>query len=147
MRLIRYEGIYFLIIKNINVIIHYLFYNVKESNISIKFMYISSHIGIAGNEEIHQCVKSAMIISPLNAFSLNNIKNLLTQIKFSNWQKSWPTKSQNKFFQHKKFIKPRKHISHLNRKEETIITRLRISHTKLTHNHLFQKASKSSCQF
>ena len=124
-----------------------MIYILETLNIKVSFMFIPSHIGINGNEEIDQQAKSATVPSPFNLTSVKDIKILLDNIELENWQNLWSQKIQNKLFQHKKTIKPWKHLSHLNRSEEIIITRLRIGHTKLTHNYLFLKTPKPNCQF
>ena len=127
--------------------IHHQLLFLKTLNFDIKLMYIPSHVEILGNDEIDHHAKSATTFSTVNFLPLQDLKNLLIQTELSKWQNLWSTKTQNKLYQHKKSIKPWKNLSHLNRTDEVTITRLRIGHTKFTHNHLFQKSPKPTCHF
>ena len=46
----------------------------------------------------------------------------------------------------KKTIDRWKTIDFLNRKDQTVITRLRIGHTRLTHGHLIERTSTPTCR-
>ena len=46
----------------------------------------------------------------------------------------------------KKTIDRWKTIDFLNRKDQTVITRLRIGHTRLTHEHLIERTSTLTCR-
>ena len=110
-------------------------------------MYVPSHVGILGNEIVDINAKSATILSPLIFITADDLKSIFTQSTLKKWQNFWSLQTTNKLFQHKKLVHPWKNLSHLNRLEEIIITRLRIGHTKITHNHLYEKAPKPTCQF
>ena len=110
-------------------------------------MYVPSHIGIRGNETVDTYAKSATDPSPLKIITSDDIKSYFNQITYTNWQNFWASQTSNKLYELKKTVQPWKNLNHLSRKEEVIITRLRIGHTKLTHNYFYQKILKPICNF
>ncbi|XP_065210489.1 uncharacterized protein LOC135838685 [Planococcus citri] len=127
--------------------IHKILLDLQNSNHTIHLMYTPSHVGIEGNEIVDTYAKSATIPPPFTIFTPDDIKSFFKQNTHSKWQNFWSSQTSNKLFQHKKTIYPWKNLNHLNRREEIIITRLRIGHSKITHNHLYQKIPKPPCQF
>ena len=55
--------------------------------------------------------------------------------------------NESKLFVHKKSVFPWKHISNLDRKSEMVITRLRLGHTRITHEYIFKKLPHPMCSF
>merc|ERR1712098_156110 len=51
------------------------------------------------------------------------------------WKEEWKSETENKLFKIRPNLKQRT-SSHLSRRENVIITRLEIGHSKLTHQHL-----------
>ena len=60
-------------------------------------------------------------------------------------QKEWDLQLQNKLHQIKPTLGKWETASRKNRREEIILARLRIGHSKLTHNHLFLKQPSPKC--
>ena len=102
----------------------------------------------------HKSIKTlemAQTASKLNFPIANRIitnkdfKNLI-KIKIQNaWNQQW--KSSQKTYLHdiRKSTYETNPAMHLSRRDQTIITRLRIGHTLLTHQHLFTKDPKPTC--
>lgn len=102
----------------------------------ITFIFVPSHTGIEGNELVDRLAKDATTTSPLLSIVPQDSRALFYQLANSTWQSEW-SQSCTKLSFHKKTISRWKHLSSLNRKEEIAITRIRLGHTRLTHQHLF----------
>jgi hypothetical protein len=67
----------------------------------------------------------------------------------NSWREFWELSSEdNKLYEVKKTTEKWTDINKLNRKDATLITRLRIGHTRFTHGHLFdsdEKAPQCDC--
>ncbi|KAI5708290.1 hypothetical protein M8J77_019886 [Diaphorina citri] len=84
---------------------------------------------------IHHCHRSSPAVSPWRLQLLTEWQNQWNHIPNTNKLKAikptieyWATSNQNKRFQ------------------EVILTRMRIGHTRITHNHLFTKTDPPLCQ-
>ncbi|GBM83390.1 hypothetical protein AVEN_211456-1 [Araneus ventricosus] len=107
---------------------------------SVLFCWVPSHVGISCNEHADNLAKSATdsLNSPV---PLNDIKKYLKIKLHSNWQNRWNLKEANK-------LQSIKHLitfwpSLPNRKLDTVLTRLRIGHTRFTHRHLLLGGSRT----
>ena len=61
------------------------------------------------------------------------------------WQESWTTCPNNKLFQIKPLLKEWQPGYRKSRKEEVILSRLRIGHTRLTHSFILKKEDPPEC--
>ncbi|GBN80061.1 hypothetical protein AVEN_112074-1 [Araneus ventricosus] len=100
---------------------------------SVLFCWVPSHVGISGNQHADNLAKSAT--NSLNSpVLLNDIKKYVKVKLHSNWQSQWNLKETNKLHSIKHLITCWPSLP--NRKVDTVLTRLRISHTRFTHRHL-----------
>ena len=112
----------------------------------IYFCWLPSHIGIAGNEKADKAAKSALNedILPLKV-PYTDFRHQINILIKSSWQTSWNDDIYNKL----RFIKPVLGecfpISNATRREEVVITRLRIGHTRLTHSYLLNREAAPEC--
>ena len=110
----------------------------KEANLYC-FCWLSSHIGISGNEEADKAAKDALSLEILwFKISVNDFKPLINNFIGNAWQQSWiNTANQNNIFF---TVKPGlgKWLPGLrtNRREEIILARLRIGHSNIMHSYL-----------
>ncbi|GBN61515.1 hypothetical protein AVEN_100217-1 [Araneus ventricosus] len=119
---------------------HPLTFNILElhdhltfKGFSILFCWIPSHVGIPGNELADNLAKSATI--NLNSpVPVNDVKNYIQSILHSEWQAQWDRKDTIKLHSIKLLIDCWPSLP--TRKLDTILTRLRIGHTRFTHRHL-----------
>ena len=109
---------------------------------SVKFCWIPGHVGIEGNEmadsEAKDAVRSNFLIKKVPHSDMKPVIKTYIQRK---WQQRWtsPQLSTNK-----KYRGIRDHTGfwnsgfNSNRRFEIILTRLRIGHTRLTHNFILE---------
>ena len=115
----------------------------NRRNFIIKFCWIPSHVGISGNEEADRLAKNGLQEREPTQYKIpytdfipkvkNYIKNL--------WQTRWDYKHNEERIIKLHYILPAIkpfYVNNLNRKDEKIIHRLRIGHTRLTHRFLME---------
>ncbi|GBM19420.1 putative RNA-directed DNA polymerase from transposon BS, partial [Araneus ventricosus] len=125
---------------SLNRFSHPLKFNILElhdrlttKGFTILFCWIPSHVGISGNELADNLARSAT-----NSFNspvpVNDVKKYVKSILHSKWLAQWDLKNTNKLQSIKRLIDcwPSLPI----RKLDTVLTRLRIGHTRFTHRHL-----------
>uniref|UniRef100_A0A8D8UIR9 RNase H type-1 domain-containing protein n=1 Tax=Cacopsylla melanoneura TaxID=428564 RepID=A0A8D8UIR9_9HEMI len=110
-------------------------------------MWCPSHIGIKGNETVdHAAANPTLSLSPLKTCSAQDYNSFINKIIKTRWQNSWnDIPLSNKLKQLKPFVEPWDSSNRNSRIEEVIITRIRIGHTRLTHNHLFTRSPPPIC--
>jgi len=106
---------------------------------SVVFMWVPSHVGLAGNSAVDSAAKAALLLPMSNLTVLHSdYKSLIRLQALRQWQLRWNSATDNKLHS----IAPRVNVInmlHLPRRDEIIIHRLRIWHTYLTHGHLLQR--------
>ena len=130
------------IIREIVQIITYL----EEVGSKIEFCWIPGHVGIKGNEKADKIAKEHIvhniygIKTPYSDFRpcISNYVNSLFQAK-------WDVCNNNKLHEiNGTFLSSLKIYSN-NRKEDVILTRLRIGHTRLTQKHYLSSDDRPEC--
>ncbi|XP_060868680.1 uncharacterized protein LOC132943669 [Metopolophium dirhodum] len=121
-------------------------YKLQKENTSIKIIWIPSYTNISGNERADALAKEATVsqnATPCQVYSITDIKQIIKKIIFNIWQNEWKT-SNTKLNEIKNHILPWPNNT-LTRKEEVVINRLRIGHTRLTHAFLMKKEDPPMC--
>ncbi|GBL87513.1 hypothetical protein AVEN_165132-1 [Araneus ventricosus] len=119
-----------------------LYEKLISQGFSLVFCWVPSHVGIAGNEQADSNARSATHFShePVPVCDLKkHIKSCL-QMK---WQIHWDQELNNKLRSIKPIIE--NWSEDVNRKRSTILTRLRIGHTRFTHRHLLLGEPAPTC--
>ncbi|KAL4136142.1 hypothetical protein QTP88_007706 [Uroleucon formosanum] len=119
----------------------------SQKGIEISFLWIPGHCGIDGNELADQEASKAASSTDtqiLNLSTLTDLKKLTQKVQYQKWQNHW-TKQNTKLNTIKNNIQAWKNPG-LNRKDETILNRLRIGHTFVTHNHLMARKDPPTCE-
>ena len=112
----------------------------------IVFCWLPSHIGIRGNEKADETAKSTLSLPQSNnKVSYTDFKtSILTYIQ-SSWQSQWDADLFNKLHAVKPTLGEWYPSYRSIRREEVIITRLRIGHSHLTHSWLLAKEDAPEC--
>ena len=122
----------------------------QMADYELSFCWVPSHVNIIGNEIADAAAKEASLEgpNPTEPLPVNDIYPSLKSYVLGKWQSVWntldpPTKLHS--------IKPLLHSNPsenilLNRKEQIILSRLRIGHTRLTHGYLMSNTQPPICQ-
>ena len=103
-------------------------------------------MGIHGNELADAAAKAALSkeVQPMYVPHSDFKTHINTYIQ-KLWQEKWDTQVRNKLHQ----ISPRigeNSVCCRSRKEQVVISRLRLGHTRLTHSHLMNKEPAPRCE-
>ena len=114
-------------------------YELSKKHKVVKFCWIPSHVGIPGNEIADRAAKSALNFATPVLFQVPytdkypTIKHYISTC----WQQEWDNNSNQKLYE----MMPRVdkfNVNALKRKEQVVIHRIRIGHTRLTHSFLME---------
>ena len=114
----------------------------------IHFCWVPSHVGIRGNEMADQLAKEGLNKDPSLYYKMpytDLLPNVKSHVKVL-WQERWDNQNDNKLNAISPIIKPFKY-NNLSRKEEVIMHRIRIGHTRLTHSYLMEGKPLPTCHF
>jgi ribonuclease HI len=121
----------------------------KKTRMSVILMWIPSHVGIIGNEKADLEAKEATKQVPDEQHRIirTDIDRSIKESIRKKWQVEWNDEisRQNKLGTLKKTVDKWKTIDLQNRKDQTVITRLRLGHTRMTHGHLIERTNPPTC--
>ena len=129
----------------IREIIHILSY-LGEVGSRIEFCWIPGHVGIKGNEKADNIARRHIsnniyeIKTPYSDF-----KPRISQYVNSLFQAKWDVCVGNKLHEINEDFLPSLKMYSDNRKEDIILTRLRIGHSRLTHKHYLANEDPPEC--
>ena len=113
---------------------------------TIFFCWIPSHIGIRGNEAADVAAKESLDfnITP-SQVPYTDLKPHINSFIANKWQERWSSCPDNKLFK----IKPTLGVwppgFRNSRKEEVVLSRLRIGHTFFTHSYILRQEDPPEC--
>ena len=107
--------------------------------------WLPSHVGIKGNEAADVKAKSSLDLDISNLkVPFVDFKPFIDKYILSKWQMSWKGAMYNKLHE----IKPvlgNNIIGRPLRREDVVLTRLRIGHTIITHSYLIKQEDQPLC--
>ena len=128
------------------------FYNLLKQlppQVQVVMAWIPSHVGISGNERADGLAKAALS-SSLTARShicWSDLKPKIVMYIDTIWQELWNNEARNELFETlpnlKESLCNRANTLYLN--QESVMTRLRIGHTWITHSYLLKKEDQPFC--
>uniref|UniRef100_A0A6P7FGR6 Uncharacterized protein LOC114327856 n=1 Tax=Diabrotica virgifera virgifera TaxID=50390 RepID=A0A6P7FGR6_DIAVI len=120
-------------------------HNLHTEDLGIKFLWVPSHVGVAGNEAADRNAKEAIndnsIPMSLQSVSMD-LKSYFIKHLFENWNSKWKSTS-SKLQEIKNNVGPWQ-PPEVSRRKQTIISRLRFGHTQ-SHEHLLKKEEPPIC--
>ena len=113
----------------------------------VRFVWIPGHVGIIGNERADAAAKAAAEKASVD-MSLVHVNDLQAYFKRAvqqEWQEEWDRTENNKLRHIKATVRPWVSSRRASRREEVILTRLRIGHCYLTHGFLLRGEEPPIC--
>ena len=120
------------VIRDIIQVLTYL----NEVGSVIEFCWIPGHVGIKGNEQADQTARR-IINHPVHDTKIpfSDFKPSISSYVNKRFQTKWDYCSTNKLHEINDTFLPSLKVYSNSRKEDVILTRLRIGHSRLTHKH------------
>lgn len=121
---------------------------ITNSKNIIEFMWVPSHTGIKGNEEVDLLANQAISSTEstvINSLPYKDLSRIINLISNKQWQSQWDRTSDNKLKNIKKTIQKWRSPINTTRKADIVTTRARIGHTHLTHSFLFNHEEHPTC--
>lgn len=111
---------------------------------TVCFCWVPAHVGILGNELVDREAKEAAFFPSINSKAIphQDLKCTVRSYIVEKWQRRWSSPS---LLNNKKYKKIRESVSfwpssyHSKPRYEKMLSRLRIGHTRMTHEYLFKK--------
>jgi ribonuclease HI len=109
--------------------------------------WVPSHVGIPGNEKADTAAKASLGFNSIANCKIpaENYYPHVNRLCMNEWQQSWNNQPNNKLHSVMPLVGKTVNYRALGRREQTVITRLRIGHTRLTHSYLLSKDSQPEC--
>ena len=113
----------------------------------ISFAWVPSHKDITGNVEADTAAKAAIgdpnVLQTKTCFS--DVKSKIKSFVLDSWQREWNGEPQNKLYKIQDKRTDALPKFSRNRKEETVLARIHIGHTHLTHGYMLRNEEPPFC--
>ena len=112
----------------------------------IVLCWIRSHICIQGNEMVDQQAKTSLSLEPTSfKIPFSNFKPSINKYILEEWQTSWNNSIGNKLLDIKPNISEYQSVVTNIKREEVVLARLYLVHTRFTHSYLLQGEALPQC--
>ena len=110
--------------------------------------WIPSHVNIPGNDRADAAAKKALK-NPVTNLTIpySDFRSKVSRYLVNCWQSSWSMETANKWHSINRKVNTRVPIHSSSRREDVVITRLRLGHTHLTHSFLLSNSLNPPCPF
>ena len=116
------------------------------ANKTIHLCWILSHIGIHGNEAADMAAKESLDQDiTASQVPYTDLKSHINFFISSKWQERWSSCHANKLLQIKPTLGEWPPGCRRSRKEEVVVSRLRISHTYFSHSYILRREDPPEC--
>jgi len=107
---------------------------------------IPGHVGIKGNGRADQAAKNSSD-GPTHSHKIpySDFKPHIWKYVFSLWQTQWDSRVLNKLHSIQPVLNVKSPCRATCRRDEVVLTKCRIGHTRLTHSHLMEKEPPPEC--
>ena len=113
---------------------------------TIIFCWIPSHIGIRGNEAADVAAKESLDFNIIaSQVPYTDLKPHINSFIAKKWQERWSSCPDNKLFKIKPTLGMWPSGFRNSRKEEVVLSRLRIGHTYFTHSYILRQEDPPEC--
>ena len=117
-----------------------------SSSKSVIYCWIPSHIGIYGNEKVDKSAKESLNLEVTDfKIPFNNFKPFINKYVCDKWQTLWDETPFNKLKEIEPTVNHHRLVPKLSRREEIVLARLRIGHTRVTHSCLLKREERPYC--
>ena len=115
----------------------------EEDNIIIDLCWVPGHVNVRGNKKADAAAKDAALRAPTaphKAIPHTNMRRPLTEAITNGWHRKWNSLAREgrKLREIKKDVKDWTSSHNKSRQIETVLARLRLGHTNITHVYLMQ---------
>jgi len=131
----------------VSEIVHWLLL-LSDRNKDISFCWVPSHVDIDGNETADACAREAAnsdALPIMRAIPCKDYYPLIRKVMMDRWQDQWNEVGVNKLRTIKESVLTWPSSQQKSIKDSTILTRLRIGHTALTHGFLMEQGNAVYC--
>lgn len=119
----------------------------QNNDIEIVLAWIPSHVNIDGNEKADLAAREGALttLDPNTPVSLHDLKKFLIKQSKIMWNQKWLENPPQKLHQVRENLLTDYPPKLNNRKNQVVLSRIRIGHTNLTHIHLITKDPQNKC--
>ena len=129
----------------IRILMEYL-HSIHFIDKEVVFCWIPSHMGIQGNERADKAAKEALSKDVTECLvSYTDARQYISEHVKKLWQTEWDLAVNNKLHAIKPLIGEQPSASRSVRKEEVVMSRLRLGHSYLTHSYLLKGEPPPEC--
>lgn len=117
---------------------------------SITLCWVPGHVDITGNDKADTEAKRASTSAdrPVNTgVPARDLYPVIKLAVMTHWQRQWTEQQHNKLRELKDTIRPWSSSCCRSRRMETVLCRLRIGHTRLTHGYLMERSAAPYCEY